>query len=468
MKHVGVIGMSVMGSNLAINIAKNGYYVSIFNRTSKKTDKVIFNNPKIKLIPFYDIKLFIKSIKPPRCIFLVIQTGPSIDEIINLIKPILNNGDIIIDFGNSFFKDTIKRYKQLKKEGLNFIGAGISGGKYGALYGPAIMPGCNKHVYKMVEEIFTKISAKNYDNEPCVKYIGPNGSGHYVKMIHNGIEYSNMQLIAESYFILKNMLNINNQKLSFIFNNWNIGELNSYLMEITKNIFIKLDDNNSYLIDNILDIADNKGTGKLSVINSLEINEPSNIVASAVFSRFLSFMKTERILSSKILTGPKVVNIKDNKKLIIEKIRKSLFFCIIISYTQGFSQLRSASNKYNWNLNYENIAKIFRQGCIIKAKLLEYVVCAYHENKNLYNLLLSPYFNNIANNYNQSLRDIISLSVQNGIPIPAFSSAISYYDSYRSSVLPANLIQAQRDYFGAHKYKRIDKDGIFHTEKWIN
>ncbi|XZR52863.1 MAG: NADP-dependent phosphogluconate dehydrogenase [Enterobacteriaceae bacterium] len=465
-QQVGVIGMAVMGKNLALNIENKGYTVSIFNRSPKSTNEVILNNPNKNIKPYYTLKNFVKSITKPRRIFIMVKSGDATDEVIKYLIKFIDKNDIIIDCGNTYYKDSIRRNKKLKEMGFYYIGTGISGGEEGALKGPAIMPGGDKKAYKLISPILKKIAAV-YKNEPCVNYIGKNGSGHYVKMIHNGIEYSDMQLISESYYILKKGLNLNNKEISKIFDNWNKGELNSYLIEITKNILIKRDNNKEYIIDLILDKADNKGTGKWMCKDALDLKEPLYLITQSVFTRYLSYMKKQRIKASKILLGPEknIYKIK-NKIKFIEKIRKSLYFSKIISYAQGFSQLKRASKKYNWNLNYIKIAKIFRSGCIIRAKLLQNIVEAYLQNPDNSNILLTNYFKEITNNYQNSIRDIISYSIQIGIPIPALSASIAYYDSYRCKSLPTNLIQAQRDYFGAHTYKRIDKNGIFHTE-WL-
>ncbi|WP_343187830.1 NADP-dependent phosphogluconate dehydrogenase [Buchnera aphidicola (Periphyllus koelreuteriae)] len=467
LKQIGVIGMSVMGRNLALNIENKNYTVSIFNRSSKKTKEIILNNPQKKLYPFYKLKDFVLSLQKPRIILLMVKSGKPTDITINSLISYLSPKDIIIDGGNSFFKDTIKRNLKLLKLKLNFIGAGISGGEEGALHGPAIMPGGRKKVYKKVSVLFNKISAKTKNNTPCVNYIGTDGSGHYVKMVHNGIEYGDMQLISESYFILKKSLNLSNKKLSYIFSEWNTGELKSYLIKITKNIFLKKNNSGKYIVDLVLDKANNKGTGTWTSQSALELNEPLSLITQSVFFRYLSSLKNQRLLASTLLKGPKINNLKLNKKKFIENVRRSLYLGKIISYAQGFSQLHTASKIYNWNLNYSNIAKIFRAGCIIRAEFLKEIINSYKKDNNLVNLLLTPYFINISKKYNKSLRKIVSYSVMNGIPTPAFSSAISYYDSYRSSILPANLIQAQRDYFGAHTYSRIDKKGIFHTN-WLD
>ncbi|CAD6508725.1 NADP-dependent phosphogluconate dehydrogenase [Candidatus Profftia tarda] len=463
-QQIGVIGMAVMGRNLALNIESHGYIVSIFNRSHQKTERVVAENPGKKIVPFYNIQEFIKSLEKPRRILLMVKAGEATDKTIDSLKPYLQKGDIIIDGGNTFFKDTIRRYNELSSEGFKFIGAGVSGGEKGALQGPSIMPGGQKDAYLLVAPILKKIAAVAEDGESCVSYIGSDGAGHYVKMVHNGIEYGDMQLIAEAYSLLKQALNLSNEDLSNIFNEWNKGELNSYLIEITKNIFIQKDAEGKYLIDVILDEAGNKGTGKWTSQSSLDLGEPLSLITASVFARYISSMKDQRILSAHFLSGPECQTFKGNKDEFIEKVRRALYLGKIISYAQGFSQLRAASEEYKWNLNYADIAKIFRAGCIIRARFLQKIRDAYTNNSSITNLLLAPYFQQIANQYHMALREVISYAVQNGIPTPTLSAAISYYDSYRSAVLPANLIQAQRDYFGAHTYKRTDREGVFHTQ----
>ncbi|MGK2896915.1 MAG: NADP-dependent phosphogluconate dehydrogenase [Candidatus Makana argininalis] len=463
---IGIIGMSIMGKNLAINIENKGYRVSVFNRSKEKTEILIYKHPFKKIYPFYNINDFINSIKLPRIIFLIIKPGKPIDLTINLLKNIINKNDIIIDCGNSLYKDTLRRNKILYKEGFKFIGVGISGGEEGALNGLSIMAGGNKSTYRIVEPIFKKIAA-NVKGYPCVTYVGKGGSGHYVKMIHNGIEYSYMQLISEVYYIMKNALGLNNDDLYEIFNTWDNGELKSYLINITKKILIKKNYEGKFILDLIIDEALNKKTGKWSINSSIEIEEPFNVATEALFFRYISSMKNQRIIASKILNGPINKKYNHNYDKFIEKIRQSLYLSKIISYAQGFSHLKKGSNKNNWHLNYYEIAKIFRNGCIIRSKILEKIMDVYDYNPNIYNILLSSYFTNIANKYNFSLRYIVSYAIKNGYPVPALSSSVSYYDSYRSKFLSSNLIQAQRDYFGSHNYKRIDKNGIFHTN-WDN
>ncbi|NEY30340.1 NADP-dependent phosphogluconate dehydrogenase [Escherichia coli] len=465
-QQIGVVGMAVMGRNLALNIESRGYTVSIFNRSTDKTDEVVAENPGKNLVPYYTVQEFVESLEKPRRILLMVKAGEATDKTIDSLKPYLEKGDILIDGGNTFFQDTIRRNRELSAEGFNFIGTGVSGGEEGALKGPSIMPGGQKHAYELVAPILKKIAAVAEDGEACVTYIGSDGAGHYVKMVHNGIEYGDMQLIAEAYSLLKHGLNLSNDELATTFTEWNKGELNSYLIDITKDIFTKKDEEGKYLVDVILDEAANKGTGKWTSQSSLDLGEPLSLITESVFARYISSLKDQRVAASKVLSGPKAQVFSGDKAEFVEKVRRALYLGKIVSYAQGFSQLRAASEEYSWDLNYGEIAKIFRAGCIIRAQFLQKITDAYAQDTSIANLLLAPYFKQIADEYQQALRDVVSYAVQNGIPTPTFSAAISYYDSYRSAVLPANLIQAQRDYFGAHTYKRTDKEGVFHTE-WL-
>ncbi|AIU73374.1 phosphogluconate dehydrogenase (NADP(+)-dependent, decarboxylating) [Hafnia alvei] len=465
-QQIGVVGMAVMGRNLALNIESRGYTVSIFNRSTDKTDEVVAENPGKNLVPYYTVQEFVESLEKPRRILLMVKAGEATDKTIDSLKPYLEKGDILIDGGNTFFQDTIRRNRELSAEGFNFIGTGVSGGEEGALKGPSIMPGGQKHAYELVAPILKKIAAVAEDGEACVTYIGSDGAGHYVKMVHNGIEYGDMQLIAEAYSLLKHGLNLSNDELATTFTEWNKGELNSYLIDITKDIFTKKDEEGKYLVDVILDEAANKGTGKWTSQSSLDLGEPLSLITESVFARYISSLKDQRVAASKVLSGPKAQVFSGDKAEFVEKVRRALYLGKIVSYAQGFSQLRAASEEYSWDLNYGEIAKIFRAGCIIRAQFLQKITDAYAQDASIANLLLAPYFKQVADEYQQALRDVVSYAVQNGIPTPTFSAAISYYDSYRSAVLPANLIQAQRDYFGAHTYKRTDKEGVFHTE-WL-
>ncbi|WNF21622.1 NADP-dependent phosphogluconate dehydrogenase [Mesobacillus jeotgali] len=465
-QQIGVIGLAVMGKNLAMNIESRGYSVSVYNRSREKTDEMLEETKGKKVVGTYSIEEFVQSLEKPRKILLMVKAGAATDATIEQLKPHLEKGDIIIDGGNTYFADTQRRNQELRELGLHFIGTGVSGGEEGALHGPSIMPGGQKEAYDLVAPIFQDIAAK-VNGEACTTYIGPDGAGHYVKMVHNGIEYGDMQLISESYFMLKHVLGLNADELHEVFAEWNKGELDSYLIEITADIFTKKDDETGKpLVDMILDTAGQKGTGKWTSQSALDLGVPLPIITESVFARFISAMKQERVEASKVLSGPEVRSFDGNREAFIESIRKALYLSKICSYAQGFAQMRAASEEYGWDLNYGDIAMIFRGGCIIRAQFLQKIKEAYDRDPALKNLLLDPYFKEIAESYQQSLREIISAAVMNGIPVPSFSAALSYFDSYRTETLPANLIQAQRDYFGAHTYQRIDKEGIFHTE-WM-
>jgi 6-phosphogluconate dehydrogenase len=466
-QQIGVIGLAVMGKNLALNIESRGYSVAVFNRSYEKTEEFLSNEAKGKnFVGSRTIEEFVNSLEKPRKILLMVKAGAATDATIESLKPFLEKEDILIDGGNTFFQDTIRRNKELVDLGINFIGTGVSGGEEGALKGPSIMPGGKKEAYELVQPILEAISAK-VNGDPCCTYIGPNGAGHYVKMVHNGIEYGDMQLICEAYFIMKNILGLNADELHEVFSEWNKGELDSYLIEITADIFTKKDDETGKpLVDVILDTAGQKGTGKWTSQNALDVGVPLPIITESVFARFISAMKDERVKASKILSGPEAKSFEGNKQELIEAVRKALYMSKICSYAQGFAQMRAASEEYGWDLRYGDIAMIFRGGCIIRAQFLQKIKDAYDREPALANLLLDPYFKEIVEGYQAALRQVISVAIERGIPVPAFASAIAYFDSYRTETLPANLLQAQRDYFGAHTYQRIDKDGIFHTN-WM-
>ncbi|KRN54716.1 NADP-dependent phosphogluconate dehydrogenase [Carnobacterium divergens] len=465
-QEIGVIGMAVMGKNLALNIESRGYSVSIFNRTGSKTEEVVAEHPDKKLVPTYTIEDFVASLEKPRRILIMVKAGAPTDMTIQALLPHLDKGDILIDGGNTFFKDTIRRNEELDQSGINFIGTGVSGGEEGALKGPAIMPGGQKEAYDLVAPIFEKIAAvAKEDGEPCVTYIGPNGAGHYVKMVHNGIEYGDMQLIAESYALLKDVAGLSVEEAAAVFTEWNNGELDSYLMEITSDILTRKDpETGKPIVDVILDRAGNKGTGKWTSQSALDLGVPLPLITESVFARYISAMKEERVNASKVLPKPATFTLTEEKAEFIEKIRQALYFSKIMSYAQGFAQMRIASEEYNWDLQYGEIAKIFRAGCIIRARFLQKITDAYDREPALKNLLLDEYFIDITKNYQDAVRDVVGIAVKAGVPIPTFSSAIAYYDSYRSENLPANLIQAQRDYFGAHTYERTDKEGVYHYD----
>ncbi|MEK4274878.1 NADP-dependent phosphogluconate dehydrogenase [Paenibacillus sp. FSL R7-0026] len=466
-QQIGVIGLAVMGKNLALNIESKGFSVAVFNRSPEKTNDLLKEAEGKNLTGAFTIEEFVESLESPRKILIMVQAGKATDATIEQLLPHLDQGDIIIDGGNAYFPDTQRRSKELEEKGFRFIGAGVSGGEEGALKGPAIMPGGQESAYQLVEPILTAISAKVGD-DACSTYIGPDGAGHYVKMVHNGIEYGDMQLIGEAYHLLKSVLNVPVEELHEIFTEWNQGELDSYLIEITADIFSKYDpETGKPMVDVILDAAGQKGTGKWTSQSALDLGVPLSMITESVFSRFLSAMKDERVAASKILSGPATEAFSGDKKAFIENVRKALFASKIVSYAQGFAQMRAASDEYGWDLKYGNIAMIFRGGCIIRSQFLQNIKEAYDKDAELKNLLLDPYFQNIVESYQGAWREVIAAAVKQGIPVPGFSSALSYYDSYRTERLPANLLQAQRDYFGAHTFKRVDKEGSFHFQ-WMD
>ncbi|MCO1373089.1 NADP-dependent phosphogluconate dehydrogenase [Burkholderia multivorans] len=462
---IGVIGLAVMGRNLALNIESRGYAVSVYNRSREKTDELIAEFPGRNLVPTYTLEEFVASLETPRRILMMVKAGEATDATIASLKPLLEKGDVLIDGGNTHFTDTIRRNQELAQSGLHFIGTGVSGGEEGALRGPSIMPGGQRDAYDLVEPILKQIAAKApSDGEPCVAYMGPDGAGHYVKMVHNGIEYGDMQLIAESYAVLKHVAGLTNEELGAVYTEWNQGELDSYLIEITSKIFGKKDDETGqHLVDVILDRAAQKGTGKWTSQNALDLGVPLPLITESVFARVLSSLKTERVAASKILSGPAAAPFDGDRAAFIEAVRRALYLSKVISYAQGFAQLRTASEEYGWNLDLGTIAKIFRAGCIIRARFLQKITDAYAKDPALANLLLDPYFRGIAEQYQASLREVVVAAVKAGVPVPAFASAVAYFDSYRSERLPANLVQAQRDFFGAHTFERTDKPGSFHA-----
>ncbi|WP_342504680.1 NADP-dependent phosphogluconate dehydrogenase [Sporosarcina sp. FSL K6-2383] len=464
-QQMGVIGLGVMGMNLALNIESKGYSVAVYDYWTDRTDAFSSKEAKDKhILGAKSIEEFVSSLEVPRKILLMVKAGETTDAVIQSLVPHLQQGDIVIDGGNTFFEDTNRRAATLKESGLHFIGAGVSGGEEGARNGPSIMPGGAKEAYEQVKPILDAISAK-VDGTPCSAHMGPDGAGHYVKMVHNGIEYGDMQLISEAYFIMKHTLGLEAQDLHDVFSEWNKGELDSYLIEVTADIFTKMDeDTGKPLIDLILDVAGQKGTGKWTSQNALDLGVSLPIVTESVFARFISSVKEERVAASTLLKGPAPQKYAGNPSDLIEAIRKALYMSKICSYAQGFAQMRAASKEYGWNIPYGDVAMIFRGGCIIRAQFLQNIKEAFDANNDLPNLLVDPYFQEIVGEYQHSLREVLAVAMKQGIPVPALSSALAYYDSYRTATLPANLIQAQRDYFGAHTYERVDKDGHFHTE----
>lgn len=464
-QQIGVVGMAVMGKNLALNIESRGYTVSIYNRTGSKTEAVIEEHPDKNLAATYTVEEFVNSLEKPRRILLMVKAGDATDKTIQSLLPHLDKGDVLIDGGNTFYKETIRRTKELENSGINFIGTGVSGGEEGALKGPSIMPGGQKEAYDLVAPILKEIAAKAEDGESCVAYMGSDGAGHYVKMVHNGIEYGDMQLIAESYDLMRNFLNMSVEEIADVFKEWNAGELDSFLIDITADILTKYDpETGKPMVDIILDRAGNKGTGKWTSQSALDLGVPLPLITESVFARFISALKTERVEASKILPKVESELPEVDRVEFLENIRKALYFSKIMSYAQGFSQLRFASQENDWDLQYGEIAKIWRAGCIIRAAFLQNITDAYDKKPELANLLLDDYFVAITKEYNPSVRKVVSTAVLAGVPVPAFSSAIAYFDSYRAETLPANIIQAQRDFFGAHTYERTDKTGSFHFE----
>jgi len=464
LSQIGVIGMAVMGKNLALNLADHGLKVSIYNRTTSMSQKVIEENPNMSLVLTNTIEEFVKSLAVPRKILLMVQAGNPVDKVIESLVPYLQPGDIVMDGGNSYYKDTIRRYKELELVKINFMGVGVSGGEEGARFGPAIMPSGDKQTYLEVEQILTSIAAKAY-GEPCCFYIGQDGSGHYVKMVHNGIEYGDMELIAEAYNLLKQVGGKTQSELQRIFEEYNEGELDSYLIEITAEILKKIDvETGLPLVDVILDVARQKGTGKWTAQESLDLNVDTSVLTSAVFARFISEIKEMRMIASALYEDVKPVSSVSDED-IVESVRRALYASKLIAYAQGFALLKAAAKENQWELDFAAIAKGWRGGCIIRAAFLNKIAQAYQDNHQLDHLLLAPEFSAILKKYQADLRKVVILAIEKGVPVSAFANALSYFDAFTASRLPANLIQAQRDFFGAHTFERVDKEGVFH-EQW--
>ncbi|MBD2740870.1 NADP-dependent phosphogluconate dehydrogenase [Coleofasciculus sp. FACHB-1120] len=461
----GVIGLAVMGENLALNVERNGFPISVYNRTPEKTDAFMAERAQGKNVyAAYSIEDFVESLERPRKILIMVKAGAPVDAVINQLRPLLEEGDIIIDGGNSLFDDTARRTRELEPSGFRFIGMGVSGGEEGALNGPSLMPGGTKSSYEYLEPILTKISAQ-VDDGPCVSYIGPAGAGHYVKMVHNGIEYGDMQLIAEAYDLLKTALGLDATQLHEVFAEWNTTEeLDSYLIEITADIFNYTDpDTRQPLVDVILDAAGQKGTGRWTVQSALELGISIPTMTAAVNARIMSAFKKERVAASEVLMGP-TGKYEGDPKTFINQIRDALYCSKICSYAQGMALLSAASKAYSYDLNLSETARIWKGGCIIRARFLNKIKSAFKENPELPNLLLAPEFKQTILDRQDAWREVLAQSAKLGIPVPAFSASLDYFDSYRRDRLPQNLTQAQRDYFGAHTYERVDKAGFFHTE----
>lgn len=466
---IGLIGLAVMGENLALNIESRGFSISVYNRTTSKVDELLAGRAKgKKFVGCHSLEELVDSLAVPRKVMLMVKAGPAVDEFIEKLIPLLSPGDVIIDGGNTLFSDTERRTKYVESKGLLYIGTGVSGGEEGALLGPSMMPGGSEKAWPLVKPIFQAISAKvgPKGDIPCCEWVGPRGAGHYVKMVHNGIEYGDMQLICEAYWMLKHALGLGNEELYDVFQEWYQGDLNSYLIEITRDIFsVKDPDGDGFLVDKILDTAGAKGTGKWMSQLALDLGVPSTLVTEAVYARCLSAAKDSRVRASKVLSGP-TGKYTGDKKAFIEQIRQALYASKICSYAQGYVQMQAAAKEHDWPLNFGPIALLWRGGCIIRAVFLERIKEAFDANPNLENLLLAPYFTEAVAKAQGAWRNVIKTAVELGIPTPASSAALAYFDGYRSERLPANLLQAQRDYFGAHTYNRVDKAGVFHSD-WI-
>lgn len=464
---IGVIGLAVMGENLILNMESKGFTVACYNRTVEKVDAFLAGRAKgKKIIGCHSPEELVRVLKKPRKIMLMVKAGKPVDDFIEQLLPLLDDGDIIIDGGNSNFQDTMRRTAYVESKGKLYIGTGVSGGEEGALRGPSIMPGGSPAAWPHVKPIFQKIAAKTDRGEPCCEWVGENGAGHFVKMVHNGIEYGDMQMICETYHLMKSGLGMSNEQMHQVFAQWNEGELNSYLIEITRNILAYKDEEGNYVVDLILDAAGQKGTGKWTVIAALDSGQPLTLIAEAVFARCLSALKEERAAASKVLKGPQG-GVAGNRQQLVDDLRQALYASKIVSYAQGYQLMRAAAAEYKWNLNYGGIALMWRGGCIIRSIFLGKIKEAFDRNPNLTNLLLDPFFSDAVQKAQASWRRVVTAAVQMGIPVPAMSAALSFYDGYRCERLPANLLQAQRDYFGAHTYERVDRPrGEFYHTDW--
>ena len=467
---IGLIGLAVMGENLALNIASRGYSIAVYNRTTSVTDAFTADRGKQpNVVGCRTLEDLVASLKTPRKVMMMVKAGPAVDQLIATLTPLLSKGDVIIDGGNTLPSDTDRRTKEVEASGLLYIGTGVSGGEEGALKGPSLMPGGSKAAWPLIQPIFQAIAAKvgPKGDIPCCDWVGPRGAGNYVKMVHNGIEYGDMQLICEAYWLLKQAAGLSNDQLAKVFDTWNRGELDSYLIEITRDIFTARDPGtNDFVVDKILDKAGAKGTGKWMSQLALDMGVPSTLVTEAVYARCLSAMKDQRTRASRVLVGPDMHN-RGDTHLFIEQVRQALYASKIASYAQGFVQLAAAAKENEWQLDYRSIAMLWRGGCIIRAQFLERIAEAYDAEPNLENLMLAPYFQKALADSQSAWRHVIASAATIGVPVPGFMAALAYYDGYRHERLPANLLQAQRDYFGAHTYERTDKPGTFHTE-WLD
>jgi 6-phosphogluconate dehydrogenase len=463
---IGLIGLAVMGQNLVLNMNDHGYKVAVFNRTTSKVDDFLANEAKGTLVEgAHSIEELIGKLKTPRRVMIMVKAGEVVDQNIATIVPFLEKGDIIIDGGNSLYTDSNRRTKELAEKGLHYIGTGVSGGEEGARFGPSIMPGGDPAAWSAVKPIFQAIAAKVEDGTPCCDWVGEGGAGHYVKMVHNGIEYGDMQLICEAYQLLKDGLGLTPDDLAAVFSEWNKGELDSFLIEISAEIFAKKDDDGKPMVDKILDAAGQKGTGKWTAISALDLAMPVTLIGESVFARCLSAIKEERVRASKILHGPAPTKFSGDKKEFIENVRCALYCSKMISYAQGYMLLREAAKEQGWHLNMGGVALMWRGGCIIRSQFLGKIKDAYDKNPDIENLLMDDFFSGVLNKYNPKWRKALIAAIELGVPTPAFSTALAFYDGYRTARLPANLLQAQRDFFGAHTYERVDKPRgeFFHT-----
>jgi len=466
---IGLIGLAVMGENLALNIASRGYSIAVYNRTTSVTDAFVAgrgNQPNVH--GCHTLEQLVAALKPPRKVMMMVKAGPAVDQLIATLRPLLDKGDVIIDGGNTLPSDTDRRTREVEAAGLLYIGTGVSGGEEGALKGPSLMPGGSPAAWPLIKPIFQAIAAKvgPKGDIPCCDWVGPRGAGNYVKMVHNGIEYGDMQLICEAYWLLKQAAGLTNEQLAKVFDEWNRGELDSYLIEITRDIFTARDpETNEFIVDTILDKAGAKGTGKWMSQLALDLGVPSTLVTEAVYARCLSANKEQRTRASRVLKGPDLVY-DNNKTQFVELVRQALYASKIASYAQGFVQLAAAAQENEWQLDYRSIAMLWRGGCIIRAQFLERIAEAYDADPKLENLMLAPYFQKALTDSQSAWRHVIATAATIGVPVPAFMAALSYYDGYRHDRLPANLLQAQRDFFGAHTYERNDRPGTFHTE-WL-
>ena len=466
-QYFGIVGLGVMGENLALNIESRGFSVVGFDLDGKKVDNFGKRTQGKQVVAARSMAEFVANLESPRRVLMMVPAGKAVDAVVADLRPHLAPGDLLIDGGNTLFADTTRRIKELEGSGILYIGAGVSGGEEGALHGPSIMPGGNPEAWPLVKSVLQAISAKAEDGAPCCEWIGSGGAGHFVKMVHNGIEYGDMQMICEAYWLMARLLGMNADQMSRIFTDWNQGELSSYLVSITADILAKKDsETGKPMVDVILDTAEQKGTGKWTSQIALDLGVCAPTIADAVFARTISAIKQERVAASKVITGPSH-SFQGDRQAFVESIRRALFASKICSYAQGFQLLRAADQEYHWDLQYGTIASLWRAGCIIRAQFLGKIKDAYDKSPKLANLLLDPYFSAVVSGYQTAWREVVSVAAVNGIPVPAFMSALAYFDGYRSENLPANLLQGQRDYFGAHTYQRVDREGKFHTH-WID